>query len=107
MTPENFVKIFERTCEKEGVLFVPDPARDKHIAKNLIKHHTKHYDLEILNKSAIMYLRGRVDSASIADFALSIREYRDKAINEVKSAREFKRVLEQTRERHERLKEKG
>jgi len=104
MKPEEFVKVFSKTCESEGVLFVPDPVRDKAVARSLIKHHTKYYTPKILNKSAVMYIRGRVESASIADFAMNINEYRDKANREIESVNNFRETMKRTKERHEGLK---
>lgn len=105
MTPEEFVKVFSKTCESEGVLFVPDPVRDKAVARSLIKHHTKYFNPQILNKSAVMYIRGRVESASVADFAMNVKEYRDRATREIESVDNFRETMRKTKERHESLKE--
>lgn len=99
MIHDDFIKWFAKKAEESGKLFIPDSPRQEKVAKSLITFHNKHFSMDILKASASAYINDSSESVLIFDFALSVKEYRDKAVVDQESKDEFKEILRQTRER--------
>lgn len=92
---------FAKYCDEKGKLFIPDEDRDPSIAKSLYRYHEKFSSLDVLDKCIVEYIDSTDGTILIYDFAIIVGEIRSKVEAEEKSREQFKKIMEQTKERME------
>ena len=101
MSPKELVKFFEAEADKQGKLFVPDPPREEKVAKSLLSYTAKNSSEEVLLESIKLFIESRTEAVLVFDYAIEARVWREKVETDIASKNKFKKILEQTKKRHE------
>lgn len=105
---EDFINYFEERCEHYEVLFLPDPARQEKIARQLVNLHGKTAgDKEVLYKAVDLFIQESQGTALIYDFAIESSKYRDKILVNKESHENFNKLLKETEKRMQEFKGVG
>lgn len=100
---DEFIDFFEKVCEEEHKLFIPDPPRQEKVGQNLLDFHAKYHTHDILARSADFYIRTNIGPFLIFDFAMQINSAREHVLMDIASQKNFNDLLDQTKKRMEGL----
>ena len=85
--------LFQKECDEQGKLFVPDPPRQDQVAKSLVDH----FNYEELKPAVGKFISDAYGAVLVFDFALQSRDLIERSKFEEQSKKRFKEIVEQTR----------
>ena len=92
-TGQDLIDLFQKECNEQGKLFVPDPPRQEQVAKSLVEH----FDYEELKPAVAKFVSDTYGAVLVFDFALKSKDLIERSKFEEKSKKRFKEIVEQTR----------
>ena len=92
-TGQGLIDLFQKECDEQGKLFVPDPPRQEQVAKSLVKY----FDYEELELAVNKFISDTYGAVLVFDFAIQSRDLIERSKFETQSKKRFKEIVEQTR----------
>lgn len=92
-TGQDLIALFQKECNEQGKLFVPDPPRQEQVAKSLVEH----FEYEELIPAVSKFVSDTYGAVLVFDFALKSRDLIERSKFEEQSKKRFKEIVEQTR----------
>ena len=92
-TGQDLIDLFQKECNEQGKLFVPDPPRQEQVAKTLVEH----FEYEELKPAVAKFVSDTYGAVLVFDFALKSKDLIERSKFEEKSKKRFKEIVEQTR----------
>ena len=92
-TGQGLIDLFQKECNEQGKLFVPDPPRQEQVAKSLVKY----FDYEELELAVNKFVSDTYGAVLVFDFAIQSRDLIERSKFETQSKKRFKEIVEQTR----------
>ena len=92
-TGQGLIDLFQKECDEQGKLFVPDPPRQEQVAKSLVKY----FDYEELKLAVNKFVSDTYGAVLVFDFVIKSRDLIERSKFETQSKKRFKEIVEQTR----------
>ena len=92
-TGQDLIDLFQKICDEQGKLFVPDPPRQEQVAKSLVKH----FDYSELELAVNKFVSDTYGAVLVFDFAIRSKDLIERSKFETQSKKRFKEIVEQTR----------
>mgnify|MGYP003648914204 FL=1 len=92
-TGQDLIIFFQKECDEQGKLFVPDPPRQEQVAKSLVEH----FIYEELELAVNKFVSDTYGAVLVFDFAIKSRDLIERSKFETQSKKRFKEIVEQTR----------